>query len=70
MSETRNLEVLNATFAAAARGDLEAVLANWADDGMLCDWTLDRIVRGKSELRSYLDVYFKAFSGLPFPLGK
>lgn len=66
MTRDENLDLINRTFAAAARGDTAAVLESWADEGVLCDWTLDRIIRGHDELRPYLEEYFAAWPDLTF----
>jgi steroid delta-isomerase-like uncharacterized protein len=59
-------DVIDGIFAAAATGELEDVLAWWADDGVLEDITLTRAFHGKDELRPYLDWYFKALPDLDF----
>lgn len=66
MTREENLELINRTFAAAARGDLDGVMESWAEDGTLCDWTLGRVVRGHGELRPYLEEYFAAWPDLKF----
>jgi steroid delta-isomerase-like uncharacterized protein len=66
MTREENLALIRRTFAAAARNDLDAVMESWAEDGVLCDWTLDRIVRGHDELRPYLEEYFAAWPDLTF----
>ena len=58
--------VIDGLFGAAATGDLDRVLAWWADDGVLDDVTLGRRYRGQAELRPYLDWYFKALPDLDF----
>jgi len=58
--------VIDGLFAAAATGDLDEVLAWWADDGVLDDITLSRRFSGKAELRPYLDWYFTALPDLDF----
>ena len=58
--------VIDGIFAAAATGELEDVLDWWADDGVLDDITLGRVFSGKTELRPYLDWYFKALPDLDF----
>ena len=59
-------DVIDGIFAAAATGELEDVLAWWADDGVLEDITLTRAFHGKDELRPYLDWYFQALPDLDF----
>jgi steroid delta-isomerase-like uncharacterized protein len=59
-------EVIDHLFAAAATGDLDQVLAWWADDGVLDDITLARRFSGQAELRPYLDWYFRALPDLDF----
>lgn len=62
--ETR--DVIDHLFAAAATGDTEDVLRWWADDGVLDDVTIAKRVRGKAELREYLDMYYRALPDLHF----
>jgi steroid delta-isomerase-like uncharacterized protein len=62
--ETR--DVITRLFAAAATGETEAVLRSWADDGVLDDVTIARRVTGKTELREYLDMYYRALPDLHF----
>jgi steroid delta-isomerase-like uncharacterized protein len=58
--------VVEGCFAAAARGNVDEVLTYWADDGVMYDWTLDRVIRGWAELHPYLVIYFAAFPSNTF----
>jgi steroid delta-isomerase-like uncharacterized protein len=60
MKELTTREVIDGIFADAATGDLERVLAWWADDGILEDVTIAQAFVGKEQLRSYLRWYFTA----------
>ncbi|MCU1571118.1 MAG: hypothetical protein JWR33_1859 [Naasia sp.] len=60
MTERSTREVIEAIFADAEAGDVDAVLRWWADDGVLEDVTIGRAFTGKSELRPYLNWYFAA----------
>lgn len=53
-------EVIDGIFAAAATGDLEAVLSWWHDEGTLEDVTIARAFVGKPALRDYLGWYFRS----------
>ena len=53
-------EVIDGIFADAATGDLEAVLRWWHDEGTLEDVTIGQAFVGKTALREYLDMYYRA----------
>jgi ketosteroid isomerase-like protein len=59
-------EVIDGIFAAAATGDLEAVMGWWAAGGVLEDITIARAFRGHDEIRGYLDMYYRALPDVTY----
>ena len=59
-------EVIDGIFAAAASGDLEAVMSWWAADGVLEDITIAQAFRGHDEIRGYLDMYYRALPDVTY----
>jgi steroid delta-isomerase-like uncharacterized protein len=59
-------EVIDGIFAAAATGDLDAVMSWWAADGVLEDITIARAFRGHDEIRRYLDMYYRALPDVTY----
>lgn len=59
-------DVIDGLFAAAATGDLDAVMRWWAPDGVLEDITIARAFRGHGEIREYLDMYYRALPDVTY----
>jgi predicted ester cyclase len=58
--------VIAGIFADAAVGDLDGVMRWWAADGILEDITIARAFRGHGEIRSYLEMYYRALPEITF----
>jgi len=65
-AELTTREVIDGIFAAAATGDLDAVMAWWASDGVLEDITIAKAFRGHDEIRRYLDMYYRALPDVTY----
>ncbi len=59
-------EVIDGIFAAAATGDLDAVMGWWAVDGVLEDITIAQAFHGHDEIRRYLDMYYRALPDVTY----
>jgi hypothetical protein len=64
MLDTR--AVIEKILGEAAFGDLHGVMRWWAPGGILEDVTMARAFRGHDEIRSYLDMYYRALPQLTY----